>query len=200
MGLTIKDGKGRGFEAGVGDDNKLQIMSTNHTEEHSVAVNSSETYFANTADAANTLTTVSPNTYNLLYIKNNSSIKMMVVEKILISASAAGGVVKWLRNPVLGTIGSHKTHLPVNTNFSSGKIADALCYTWDEVGTTGLTGFTNGTTIKTFITNVGPNIFPIDGMMILKQGNSLLIAYTPPAAGAEVECGIRCYWDIPEQE
>lgn len=193
--VMIESGIGNGKTARVTINNNLGVSSTSYTKEHRVSKNDELAFFANTTDAANTLT-VAAGTYNMLYLKNTSSIQQIVVSKILSSSSVAGGVVFWTKNPVVGTIGENLTHIPVNLNFSSGKISESLCYTWDETaGVAGITGLSGGTIIKSFITNVGTTIHPIDSSIILSQNDSILISFVSAGAG-EFECGIRFYYDV----
>lgn len=81
-------------------------------------------------------------------------------------------------------------------NFSSTRSADVNAHTWDEVGTTGISGLTAGSTFKTFVGRNGPMIFPIDGVPILDQNDNIGIEILNPTGGpVEVECGVRFYFE-----
>jgi len=191
----IEDGQGLGYRAGVNENNRLKVSASIFSEEHGSSVKG-DAYFANTADTADTLTLASGNTYNMLYLRNDGNAQRVVIEKILVSAAATGLVMKWTRNPVLGSIGANNTHTPPNVNFGSNRSAVGTFYSWDETGTDGLTGLSGGTTVKTFIVGAGFNVFPIDGAIILGQSNSILISLTNGTGSAiEAECGVRFYYE-----
>lgn len=192
MGEQIVDGKGTGSAARVDKDNNLVVISTNHSEEHIVSTNNQQAYFANTTDTANTLT-VGATGGPMLYIRNDSPDKKIVIERISSSASVAGGVLVLKKNMILGTIANNNDHTPVNLNFGSGLDAIATAYNWDETGNA-MTGLTGGDTIKSYITRVGDTKHFINGSLILQNNNSLTIEYSN-AAGSEFECGIRFYFD-----
>jgi len=191
MGIEIQDGTGKGYKVAVSEDGELQVTAINESEEHRAAVHG-EAYYANTTDTANTLTQTATGGA-MLYLRNNSSTKLLVVEKVLTSSNVAGGTVLWEINKTLGTIADHNTHVPVNSNASSGRVADALCYSWAETND-GLGGLTGGTKIKTFITGAGFTVHPIDGAIILGKNDSITVSYTR-ASACEFETGIRFYFD-----
>ena len=191
MSTTIKDGSS-GFVAKVDEQLQLHVLAVNKSAEHDASERNSFTFFANTTDTANTLTATATGGA-MLYVENTSGTQQLVIEKVLTSADTADGVVVWKRNNVVGTIGNNNTHAPVNLNFRSNVAAPVTCYNWDEVGD-GMTGLSGGTTMKSFITGAGFTVHPIDGSIILGQGNSLTIEYKV-AGGGEFECGIRMYFE-----
>jgi hypothetical protein len=191
----LTDGTGSNIRQKVNTRNQAEIRSTNISEEHEVSNSDGRSFFANSADTANTLTTATGNTYSILFIKNTSASRNLVIEKVLSSADTAGGVIVWRKNMTEGSIGDNNTHTPVNLNFSSALSAEATVYNWDETGTSGITGLTGGTVVKTFITGVGFTVHPIDGAIVLGQGNSLTVQYINGTGGdVEFECGIRFYY------
>lgn len=194
--VQILDGTGKAFSAQVNSKNKLVVTATSHSDEHESSEVDGQAYFANTTDTADTLTLADGNTYNLLFLRNLSSTKILVVQKIDFSASAAGLVFNVQKNMVLGAVSNNNVHIPVNVNFSSGNAADVLCHNWNEVGTAGIGGLTVGTRIKSFILPSGPFIIPVDGFMVLGQNDSLtLIAVNGTGGPVEAEAGIRFYFD-----
>ena len=124
----IEGGTGRGYKAKANSRNQLEVRSTTVSEEHDIALVDGQAYFANSATTANSLTTATGNTYNMLYLENNSATRILTVEKVLTSANTAGGVWVWRKNMTVGTITNANTHSPVNTNFASGNSADVVCY------------------------------------------------------------------------
>lgn len=193
---SIIDGTGTGNKAKVNPNHRLLTLSVIHTEEHVASLADGEAYFANTTDTADTLTFADATAGPVLYLRNDSQTKVIIIQKIVASASAAGGVMTFKRNAVLGTIGANNVHTPANSNFGSSNELDATCYSWDETGTAGMTGLTNGTKWKTFITKAGPEFFPVDGTITLPKNTSLTIEYSNNTGGSiEFECGIRLYLD-----
>lgn len=193
--MKIESGTGNGEYAKVGDG--FRLFTRSHTlSVEGAASRNGDAYFANSTDTANTLTTATGNTYNILYLKNTSSTKNMIIEKVLSSADTEAGVVVWKKNMTLGSVSAENTHTPVNLNYSSGKSAEVTAYNWDETGTTGIGGLSGGTTIKSFITGVGFTVHPIDGAMVLANGDSITIQYVNGTGGnIEFECGIRFYFE-----
>jgi len=194
MGFRLMDGTGKSFAAKISSDNALLTTAVTESEEHRKAIVEGQAYFANTTDTADTLTQTA-NGGAMLYLRNDSATSNLIIEKVLTSSNGAGGVVKWIKNPTLGTIGSNNTHTPVNTNFSAGAAADVTCFNWNETGD-GMQGLSAGTILKTFITNAGFTIHPIDGAVILGKGDAMQVNYNASGASTpEFEAGIRFYFD-----
>lgn len=195
--MRIQDGAGTGHSAEVTSDNKLKTNATGHTEEHTASTDDGRAFFANSADTADTLSLATGNTYNLLYIKNTSSTREMVIQKIDISSDTADVVLTIKKNMTISSLDDQNTHVPVNTNFSSGHAAEGTFYNWDETGTVGLQTLAGGTILNTLIMAVGPDIIPVDGAYILGQGNTLVLEMTNGTGGtAEVTCGVRFYYNL----
>ena len=200
MSGMIKDGTGKGFLAKVNADNKLFVLASTHTEEHTASITGANAYFANSTDTADTLTFADATAGPILYLKNDDPDADIVVEKIVCSADAAGGVLKFMRNMTLGTIGANNVHTPVNSNFGSSNTVTATSYNWDESGTTGMDGLTNGTAWKSFIMGAGTTFFPVDGTISIPKGSSVTINFANNTGSAiEFECGIRFYLDKKEE-
>lgn len=199
MGFQIDDGKGQGFSAQVNRRNQLVTRSTSNTEEHKISAADGEAYVANTTDTADTLTTLNGNTYDLLYLENTSSTKILVIEIVGFSASANGGILKFIKNPVKGTIANANNHIPLNSNFASGNEAEATAFSWDEVGIVGISGLSGGDNLASFLTTSNPALLPVSGAFILGRGNSISFQYINNTGGnSEVSVQLRFYYDDPE--
>ena len=196
MGLQIEDGRGSGRSAGVTPEGNLTTMATSVSEEHETSRLYGLSFIANTTTTAKTLTVVSGNTYNLIYLANTSSTRIMVVQTINSSSNAAGGVFTVVKNPTVGTLSNYNVFTPVNLNFSSGLLAEATCYSWNEVGTAGITGITGGTTVAAFITGAAPLPLAVEGAFIIPQNTSIVVQYTSTGATETSAC-IRFYYDQP---
>lgn len=194
MGIQLDDGAGGGASAAVNSDNKLQTLATIQSEEHYTTAVKGQGYFANTADTADLLTLVTANTYNMLFLRNLSATLLLIIEKIFISVDTALLTAVLQKNMEKGSITNADTHIPPNMNFSSGKVADVLCHTWDEVGTAGITGLSSGTRINTYIPIIGITKLPIAGSMILGQNDSITIILSNATGGPiEASVGVRFY-------
>ena len=191
---TIKDGKGRGYLASVDPKNRLWTIGVGVSEEHLSSAQDQGSYFPTIADQDQTLTLSAGMTGPVFYLKNLSDSQRLVIYKILFGSNTAGVIVKMVKNMAVATITNYKTHAPCNQNFSSTNTADVLCYTWDEVSN-GMTTFTGGTTIMTYILGIGTVVFPIDSGFMLNQNDSLTF-YAKTAA--EFTCGVRFYFHYEE--
>jgi len=191
---TIGDGSGKGNVAKVDDDLRLSAQANIQTEEHFISSRDANTFFANTADTANTLTTTATGG-PILYIKNGNPDKQMIVAKVLASTDIDGGVMRFIRNPTLGTIGNNNTHTPQNLNFNSNKSAQGTFYNWNENGD-GMTGLSGGTVLKTFIISKGFNVFPLDAALVLENDDSFAIEFI---GAGEFECGVRFFYMVAEE-
>lgn len=196
---VIKDGTGRGFQMAVNAQNEALVKAIRATIEHTVCSRDGESYVAHTGTTANTLTISTGETIKMLYLENTSGVFDLVIEKITGSTSVALVVLTTTRNSTLGTATANNVFVPVNGNFSSGKQAQALCHSWDESGTTGIGGLTGGTKMTTHILEAGEFEEAIDGSIVLKRGNNIVISIVNGTGGdAECEVGIRFYYDRPE--
>lgn len=195
---AILSGTGNGRRAKVNRRNELDVLAFTISEEARISQLDGQSFFLPITDTADTLTLATGNTYNILYLKNTSS-RNIIVEKVLSSSDTAGCVMTWVKNPTLGTVGANNTATPQNLNFGSNNEAVGTFHVWDETGTSGITGLSGGTKIKTFITGVGFTIHPIDGAIIIPNGNSMLIQCTNSTGGnVEWECGVRMYYDTED--
>ena len=185
----IEDGAGNGYLSKVTKDNELVVLSSSRSEERKVSSADRLAFFANTADTANTLTGTTTGG-GLLYIQNNHPTKDLTIAKVLVSTDVSGTVIKWTRNPIVGTIANNNTHVPTNLNFGSTILAQGTFYSWDEIGD-GMTGFTGGTIINTFISGVGLMPLPIDGAVLLKTSNGMLLSYS---GVGEISVGVRFFY------
>ena len=74
-----------------------------------------------------------------------------------------------------------------------------ICHSWDETGTTGVGAITGGSVFTTHIMDAGDHVENIDGSIVLKRGNSIVIEINNGTGGdLEAEAAIRFYFDRPE--
>jgi len=195
MAIEIRDGAGSGYRAAVDKRNKLTVISTSHTEAHTISFTDGQAYIANTTDTADTLTLTATGG-PIVYIKNTSTSRSLIIESMCFGSSASGVVVVVTRNPTLGTIGNENTHAPVNCNYFSGNAAEAIVYTWDEVGD-GMTGLSGGTKHASFILPAGTTPIPTEGSLVIGRGDSIMFS---AVGAAEFTANIHFYYDTAEFE
>jgi hypothetical protein len=190
----IEDGLGSGRKAQINIGHELVVAAITESEEHRVSQINADAYFFSTGQNIDTLTLATTNDAKILFLQSLDPAKQLIVERILVSSDTDGIIIRFVKNYTVGTLTNNTVTLPSNMNFSSTRNADVNAHTWDEVGTTGMGGLTLGSTFKTFIGKVGPNIFPIDGVPVLDQNDNIGIEILNPTGGAvEVEVGIRFY-------
>ena len=100
MAEQIRDGTGKGFLAKVDEQNRLIVHADQNSEEHRVSHDSGRAYIANTADTVNTLTLATGNTYNILYLENSDSDRILNIHDIRVATDTAGAVIIVRRNPI----------------------------------------------------------------------------------------------------
>ncbi len=186
----IQDGSGSGFSAKVDSAFKLQVSAVVSTDEHNHS-HAGEAFYMNSADTADTLTATATGGY-IMYLKNDDPSRLITIEDIQISASAAAGVVRIMRNPTLGSIADNNATVPVNENFGSAATATVTAHNWDEVND-GLGGITAGTVVETLIAPVGISVIRVQGRYILNQGDAIGVQYL--AKAGEITMGIRFFMD-----
>ena len=195
MGMQITDGTGEGFDVKVDSKNRIRTLSTANTEEHTKA-QEGVAFFASNAQTVNkTLQLLTTEAGALIFLKNNSSIDI-VVQKLPVSTDTPGVVFNLIQNMTEGTLTNNTSAVPANFNLGSSNQADVELEVWDEVGTTGIGGLTGGVYMNTFILNSGTTIIPIDGALVIPQGQAIVGHFDNVTGGtAEVTIGFRFYFD-----
>jgi hypothetical protein len=128
MSLKIQDGTGQGYVARVTDRNQLKAYATSSSISHIIAEEDAQVYFWTSSYSASSGD-------EIIYIKNTSKDKLLMIDQIIV-----GGVVTSLFEmfEVSGTAGG-TVITGVNSNLSSGNVADAAAY-----GNASVTGLTIG--------------------------------------------------------
>lgn len=189
---VIESGHGIGYEAKVSSVGRLFTNSTTQALEHDASL-AGDAYFANISQTAETLT-VTTTGGPVLYMKNTSTTKNLVLSKVLVSTDQAATTLKIVRGPTLGTIGNENTHTPVNANVGSTRTASITCYNWDEVGN-GLTGLTGGDTFNVYLLGVGSTLLPIDDSIILPPGTAVSLELQATGSTSECALGVRFFYE-----
>jgi hypothetical protein len=116
--MLIKDGKGRGNQAGVTVDNQLSVHAM--TEKHIgyISREHADAYAVYVTDAGPVADEYT------LYIKNEAD-DYFVVDRILTSAVSAN--VVWLLHQVSGTASGASVVTPASLNLVQSKVANLTC-------------------------------------------------------------------------
>lgn len=194
-GIFIKDATGEGFSAKVDNFNRLRTFSTSTTQEHhgtGIGVN----FMFSNLDQADRITVPDATTNaSVLYLKNTNANALLVVSKISLSASAAGAVVRFVKNIEAGTLGANTQGTPVNMNFQSGVVAAADLQIWDETGS-GISGLSGGTAFDASTLGAGRSLAPIDGGIDIGPNNTFTIQFSNNTGGPiEVTTSIRAFYE-----
>ncbi len=186
--MKIEDGS-RGNVAQVDEELRLHVKSVTLTGQEDVSRSLGRSFLANAMDTAPSLTTLTGNTSNLMYLQNTATDKNLIIERVTFSndvPSLVGATVLGvaLKNMVLGSIGANDVHIPVNLNFGSGVAAEALCHTWDESGTAGLSGLTAGVNLGSIVLGVGPIVAFEHTGVTLGPGDNIVLRVVNGSAGS----------------
>jgi len=146
--MLIEDGKGTGYRAGVNEYNQLKTKAVNTIYHQFISNEHEQAYTAPLGTEAKPTLTVTAAGGYMMYLQNTSTNYDMVLGRITISTSALMEIVV-MKNPTIGALSNNVAITPVNKNFKSGKVAEAACVGWDEVGDQ-ITGITAGTCIGTY--------------------------------------------------
>ena len=123
--MNIDDGKGRGSSVSVSLDNRLEVSSRNASRATYVSRDTGQTYSwsaAKNIDATDTI----------LLVCNNSTTKLLYIEKIIIGTDTATRFT--VHSPAYPTLAG-SVIVGTNDNRLSGNLAEAVAYE-DETGNT----------------------------------------------------------------
>lgn len=186
MSITIKDGTGSGNVAKVTDEKRLETSAVTETEKDHACI-LGDTYNINTGD----ITLTDANETTVLYIKNNESNPLVLTALIYNLGASTGGSgdvkINVLRNPTTGDIVTNASAVEAvsNQNYGSSKSLTADVYK----GATADAVITDGTvSVSTrSASNTGRIVVSL-GALVIPQGSSLAVNYTPPASNTSQIC------------
>ena len=181
MSVTIRNSGTEAYGATVDSSGRLNTYATTHTEAH-VATYSGGCYIANIADAGDTLTITATGGY-ILYLAADATSDGLYVDRISIYGSANGQTATIERNPTLGSISNHETHVPRNMNTGSTKTADVTCYSWDEASD-GMGGLTDNAIYEAMILSIGDNEPRMQEAIFVAPGTAIGITMHGAGEGA----------------
>lgn len=136
----------------------------------------SSSYIVNTTDEEEDIESLTQTGVGgpMLYLENRSNVKNLVIDVILISVDSTGGILKYVKNPVVEDIANHNIQVPVSLDFTDDKKIPVLCYSWNQVEDS-LMGISKGKVIDTVMPVVGTN--KIKGPITLGAKDSVYIDY-----------------------
>jgi hypothetical protein len=179
--MKIEDGIGSGRLTAVNTRNRLDVSSATFTEHHLVAVKDAQTYTWTTSWSAATGNEV-------IYLKNDSKTKLLIIHKIQASSVNAGLIELYTCS---GTAGG-TTITGVNSNLTSGNTPDATSY-----GDAAVTGLTLNSRIDLARTSANGRVtLELDDTLILGLNDAIAIQYT--GSTGLVDVTITGYYDTVE--
>lgn len=200
MSEVVIKNAGSGDTAKVTLGNRLSVDSVNEEiSNHACDVGIEQKYNINTGD----VTLTSGAKTSMLYIKNNGTSGPLVITALIYNLGASTGgsgdvLIEVIRNPTAGAIVSNANNVAVgvgvsaNQNFGSNNIVTADIYK----GASGESAFSDGdVTISTRSASSTGRILISLGAVILPQGASLGVNYTPPSGNTSqiVQFAAACY-------
>ena len=189
--MEISDGTGKGYRAEVNSLNQVSGRGICSLYHQFVSCHHHQAYMASLGTEANPTLTVTATGGYMMYLKNTSTEYDAIIARITASTSALMSVTI-MKNPTIGALGNETAVVPVNKNFSSGKVADVDVYVWDEGGDQ-ITGITGGTCGGTYQVN-GLERLLFDESLCL--GLNDIIAIKAKGAG-ELALVMHGYYLIP---
>jgi hypothetical protein len=177
MAVEIKN-HSDGTIAGVTDEHQLEVRSENHELQHHISWVDENVYQAIYND-----TGITAASQTVLHVKNTSSTKRLVISFVRlldmssITTYAAGNYFTMGFNEVYASAGDVVT--PVNTNVSSGKVAEATVYGDPTMADTGV--FTQ---IDRVYTKAGDQVvYNKQGSIILGLNDTFSIKFVSTGTG-----------------
>ena len=162
MSITIKS-PSSGTTAEVNEKQQLEVSASVSSESHHVSLNNGETYLWTTSWSADTGEEV-------IYLKNNSKTKYLIIDKVTVSAVAASLFELYTAT---GTAAG-TTITGANANRASGNAADASAFGEAEV-----TGLTTASRIDMArVAANGRATMDLQDVLILGQNDAITLTYT----------------------
>lgn len=175
MSERIVDGKGRGYEAEVSSNNKLEVFSVSENEMTFISQKDGDAFMFATANHIDI--PIADTIYGVFYLKNTSETKNLYIESIR-ACSTAVNLWNLYKNPTTSTVIDDQTAGVKNTlNFTSASTADANVY--QGTGT----NFTGGSLLENWVNDVGHSTEEYGGAIILGKNDSIGVSAKLKASG-----------------
>lgn len=182
----------------VAKDGRGKVGGWQASREHIVSIEKGLAFSATTVTDALFSLTLSTTRIPILLLKNTSTTKNLVIEKIIPSSDVAAQPFVIKKNMDIGSLTNNVSNNGNNLRFSSGNIAETQVEIWDEVdNTVGIGGLTGGIVIAGLLLPPGVAVFPIDGAIILGAGDNIVLE--AGGIGGEFTIIIRFYFVSMEE-
>lgn len=172
--MQIEDGKGKGYKAGVNNENKLLVFATTQPASHHANHEEGEAYtFYFNCEAVGADDCI-------LYMKNTDDVDM-VIDGMWINTG--GTIDLYFKLGATGTAGGTSESLvPANRNAGSGKSATGTFESDDDGTATDITGLSGGTEVERWHieTETTSEWFDFHSDLIIPK-NSTFSMWTPTA-------------------
>lgn len=179
--MKINDGTGSNREAKVNIRNRVDVSAAIFKESHLVSAIDASTYLWTTSFSAATGN-------EIIYIKNTSKTKLLVIDKVTVNSVNAGLFELFqVTGTAAGTSITGK-----NANLTSGNTAEATA-----LGEASVTGLTIGDRIDLARTAAnGRATMELDDVLIMGLNDAIAITYT--GSTGIVDAIITGYYDVIE--
>ena len=179
MGLTIEDGKGRGFTTEVTDNNKLAVAAVMRRAVTSISEENGLAFIAETNFTTTAINQV------FFYLKNTDSEKMLHVNRLILNSDVN---TMFHLYKATGTASGGSAVTPTNINFTSGNTADVTV-----LGAGSITGLTLTKLHHARILASDSFIVDWGGAIILGNGDAIAIESTTTTTFAT--CSVEFFLD-----
>jgi len=185
MADNIKDGKGRGYYAGVNNDNQLMTRSTILEQRLESSIDGNY-YEATTGEITITGSLETP----MIYIKNDDtdSNNRIIIDRVFYdvwesTSGSGGGTLEYYTNP---TITGGTDIIPVNSNFGDG---GTMVGTFKKSMTTQVSG-SGDQWWWAYVAQGSSNVVE-EGRIVIPPGYSFGINYIPPSGNTNQKISVN---------
>ena len=185
--MLIEDGSGGGYKTGVDSNNRMKTYSYTRTDTADNSIRIGDSYEMATGSFITLATDT--NEHAIMYVKNTSSTKSMLIESIRTCGTAS---LKWIlyKNDTGGDlISDGNAGAELNHNFHSTNVAPADLWVASASGKTR----SGGTWMSQHIDSTGHSIEKFNGYLILGTNDSLTLTAQNTTAVASTDCCVRVH-------
>ena len=173
----ISDGSGKGGGKATVKNGKLSTDSVRITSTEEAA-EAGDAYFCSTGVIFTTNVSAE---LSIAHIRNDSATREIHIDKVAFYSDQTDSIWRLYQN--VATVSAATTIVPVNSNFESGKAAEALFTAYTTAGTS----FTGGTVIDAVGFNpAGDHVVDLKDAVILAKDDSLTLSIFAPTSA---QCG-----------
>lgn len=168
--------------ARVNNDGRLLTQSVQESDEAS-ASRAGEAFTLGSSQSLRALTYAAADDGPLMYVRNISATKTMVLDGFTATEAAPGLILYLVTNPILGVLAANVPIVAENRNLSSTNEAEVEAEVWDDTGALGITGLTGGVEVASFLRAVPAGTLDLKNAVRLGRLDSAYFAYENPTGG-----------------